>query len=383
MFEIAMMVIIVLLALLFVNLSRRNQTLLQKVQESERNLAFYSDFINTIPIPLYIKTEAGFSSNKAFAKAFGTFSKEAYDALSLLPRNCEQTISLTYDNRISKNAHSFNATLLDSEKNIRGFAGALFDVTPLMKSKELVLSQKERLDLALEGSGDGVWDWDVKKETFFFSKQWKSIMGYDEDDRPCTLEAWLNLVHPKDMATVNSKIASLLQGQNELLFVEHRLRNSEPLRWIAVRGKVIYDRREQPKRIVGTIRDITARKLSEEKEHTQLSLFLSYFEHLPAIAFIKDEKGKYLYMNNAYQRFIGFKTWQGKNALELFDATTAQAIEESDRMALYEGKTEHQLCLPTLEGLSENLTLYKFPIDNESNQKFLCGFGVVINNPFN
>lgn len=382
MVEMILALLIILLLVLSIKLYRHNKILIQQSQQYAQESNHLHNFIETIPLPLFLKTAQGFTVNKAFQKAFGTFSKEAYDALNLLTRNSDQTIPLTFDNGIVKNIHVFNASLRDNKNNVNGFAGALCDITPLFKSKELLLTQKERLDLALDGSGDGIWDWDIKKEHFFFSKQWKEIMGYDEDERPSNLESWLNLVHPKDMATVNAKIASLLQAHNEVLFIEHRLRGDEPVHWIAVRGKVIFDNFHQPKRVVGTIRDISARKMNEEKEHKQLSLFLSYFEHLPAIAFIKNTQGVFVYLNGSYQRFIGFKTWVSKNSFELFDTQTAQAIEESDRLALYEGKIEHTLNLPTFEGTVERYKVYKFPIEDDNGQKFLCGFGVPINKPF-
>lgn len=382
MLEMILALVIILLTILSTLLYWRTKKLTQQCHHQAQESKRFHDFIETIPLPLFLKTTQGITVNKAFQKAFGAFSKEAYDALALLPKNSEQTIPLTFDNNIIKNVHVFNASLWDEQNTMSGFAGAICDITPLFKSKELLLGQKERLALALDGSGDGVWDWNVKKEHFFFSKYWKEVMGYDEDDKPSSLESWLNLVHPKDMAMVNVKIAALLQGQSKVLFIEHRLRNVEPLRWIAVRGKVIVDTFNQVNRVVGTIRDISARKMSEEKEHKQLSLFFSFFELLPAIAFVKNDQGAFIYLNGAYQRFIGFKTWSSKSSLELFDAKTALAIEESDRLALYEGKIGHKIDLPTIEGTLESFQVYKFSIEDDNGQKYLCGFGVPINKSF-
>jgi PAS domain S-box-containing protein len=201
-------------------------------------------------------------------------------------------------------------------------------------------------------------------------------MGYEEDDKPSSLSSWLNLVHPKDMALVNERLASHLDGKSNCLFIEHRLRDSEPLCWITVRGKAIFDKPGKPLRLTGTIRDITERKNAEANVALQQALFLSFFENLPAIAFIKNAKGHYIYLNYSYQRYIGFRTWQGKTALELFKPDVAEAIIESDRLAIYEGLVEQTVTLPTEEGREEMFKTYKFVIESDEGEKYLCGFGI-------
>ena len=66
-------------------------------------------------------------------------------------------------------------------------------------------------------------------------------MSYAEDDRPTSLSSWLNLVHSKDMALVNEELKKHLDKENEFFFVEHRLRDTNPLRWITVRGQALFD----------------------------------------------------------------------------------------------------------------------------------------------
>lgn len=205
-------------------------------------------------------------------------------------------------------------------------------------------------------------------------------MGYEEDDKPSTLSSWLNLVHSKDMALVNERLASHLDGESDVLFIEHRLRQSDPLRWITVRGKAIFDKQRKPLRIASTIRDITERKNAEAKIAVQQALFFSFFENLPVIAFIKNAKGHYIYLNHSYQKQIGFRSWQAKTALELFTPDVAEAIIESDRLAIYEGLVKQTIELLTEEGEKELFKIYKFVIENDEGEKYLCGFG--INNSF-
>jgi two-component system, NarL family, sensor histidine kinase UhpB len=204
-------------------------------------------------------------------------------------------------------------------------------------------------------------------------------MGYEAKDHPTTLSSWLNLVHSKDMALVNERLKAHLDGKSDLFVVDHRIRQSEPLRWVNVRGKVIVGKNEQPIRMVGTMRDISERKEDEVKERFEHERFIAFVEHIPALSFIKNAQGSYVYMNQAYQKFLGFKTWKNKTAMSLFNEKTASDIAETDRLSLYEGVIEHNIMLPTSEGLVNHFHLYKFVIDEE-NEKLLCGF--CINKPF-
>jgi len=331
---------------------------------------------NALHAPIFYKKGAKFEANKAFYRAFGPFTKEAFSHLDTLPKHGQHTLELTFDNGIRKSVHIHCAPLLDAEQTPIGTTGVVFDSSELNRSKEHLLAQKERMERAIEGSGDGIWDWDMTRETLFFSKIWKQIMGYEEDDNPTSLSSWLNLVHPKDMALVNEKLASHLDAKSDYLFVEHRLRDTEPLRWITVRGKAIFDKRGKPLRLTGTIRDITERKSAEAKLAGQQALFLSFFENLPAIAFIKNTKGHYIYLNHSYQKYIGFRAWQGKTALELFAPDVAEMIIESDRLAIYEGMGEQTVILSNEEGKEERFKTYKFVIENDEGEKCLCGFGI-------
>ena len=355
-------------------------------KECKRKITPKSSPIETIfdslPVPIFYKKETKYEANKAFHRAFGSFAKEAFERLDTLPKHGQHTLELTFDNNILKSVHIHCTPLFDTKQNPIGMTGIVFDTSELNRTKENLLAHKERLESAIEGSGDGIWDWNLTRETLFFSKTWKYIMGYEEEDNPSKLTSWLNLVHPKDMAMVNEKLALHLDGKSDFLYIEHRLRETQPLRWITVRGKAIFDKKGTPLRLTGTIRDITKRKHAEANIALQQAIFLSFFENLPAIAFIKNTKGHYIYLNRSYQKHIGFRTWQNKTALELFTPDVAEAIMESDRLAIYEGLVEQTVTLPTEEGKEERFQTYKFVIESDEGEKFLCGFGIMINKSF-
>ena len=366
--------VILLLAAVFFysSFSKLQKTLLSMQKET----SFYKNIFNAIPIVLFYKNGPIEDGNKAFHHAFGPYKKELFEHVQTLPKNSEQNVELIYDNHIKKQSLVISTSLLDEQNNVIGLSGAILDMHAWNKSKENLFIQRERLELALDGSQEGIFDWDMEHDIFFYSPKWKQIMGYEPHETPSTLLSWLNLVHPRDIAHVNEALAQYLDGRSNFLFVEHRIRNSEPLIWVAARAKVISGEKHKPLRMCGTIRDISLRKKSEEKQRIYKDMFVSFVDNLPILAYIKDAQGHFLYVNNFFQKYLGFQAWYMKSAHELFDASTAEKIAECDRLALYEGKIEHTLFLPNEEGVSTPFDVYSFPIDNDDAQKLVCGVGI-------
>lgn len=355
----------------------RTQKQKKYIDTMETSLFTFNELFHALPVPsFYQKKGESYRVNKNFTHAFGNSSTDVLEKIKTLPKNGEQTLELTFDNNIKKNVTIHTSAILNRDKDIIGLAGVLFDISGMQKSKELLLTQKQRLELALDNSQEGIWDWDIDRDVFFYSPKWKSIMGYAPNESPHVLSSWLNLVHTKDMAMVNEKIKKHLDGESEFFFVEHRIRNSNPIQWVRVQGKGIVGKNNLFQRMIGTIQDISLQKREEEAQKQYQELFTSFVAHLPVIAFIKNMEGKYLYMNNAYQKYIGFQTWKDKSADTLFSSTTADTINTTDRLALYERIIKHNVILPTEEGAEQEFTVYKFPIENDDGEKLLCGFGI-------
>ena len=177
---------------------------------------------------------------------------------------------------------STKAPLRDSEGRLIGILGISRDQTEA-KLAELELRRSEaRWQFALDGSGDGIWDWDMRSGHVFYSHQWKAMLGHAEEDIGSTVSEWSQRVHPDDVARCWDIIEAHLQGRSLDFVLEHRMRTRDGRwRWILDRGKVIERGTDgQPLRVIGTHTDITARKESEAailalNERLQLALGVS------------------------------------------------------------------------------------------------------------
>lgn len=125
---------------------------------------------------------------------------------------------------------------------------------------------EQRWSFALEGSGDGVWDWKIGTDETFFSRRWKEMLGYEEHEFPNSCEAWHQIVHPDDLEKTTAGLQAHLDGESDSFHIEYRIRRKNgEWQWVLARGLVMErDQSGKPLRMVGTHTDITERKQNEE-----------------------------------------------------------------------------------------------------------------------
>ena len=120
---------------------------------------------------------------------------------------------------------------------------------------------EERLSRAIEGTGAGLWDWDMVKDRVFFSKSWKKMLGYEEHEVKNDFSGWKSLWHPEDASRIEKAINDYLEGKTDVYEIEHRLRHKDgSWHWISTRGDIERDRTGKAVRWTGTNIDITESK---------------------------------------------------------------------------------------------------------------------------
>ena len=144
--------------------------------------------------------------------------------------------------------------------------------------EDLLIKSEERLRLTLDAAQIGVFDWDVKNDTFEASPVYYSMLGYPVESGPGDRAVWLARLHPDDRSKVAEKIASVLARQANAYSYEARMRHADgSYRWLSVKAfSVERDAQGMVTRILGIRADITERKRSEE----ELELYKSGLERL-------------------------------------------------------------------------------------------------------
>lgn len=141
------------------------------------------------------------------------------------------------------------------------------DVSERIKAEETLRESERRWNFALEGAGDGVWDWNVQTNEVFFSKQWKRMLGYEPDEIQNDLKEWEDRIHPDDREQCYYALNKHFSMEIDIYVNEHRLRCKDgSYKWILDRGKVV-ERNDtgDPTRLIGTHTDITRSKEMEER----------------------------------------------------------------------------------------------------------------------
>jgi PAS domain S-box-containing protein len=134
------------------------------------------------------------------------------------------------------------------------------------KQAEVALRQsEERLQLALEASGDGLWDWNITTGAVYYSPQYMEMLGYQPGELPETVETWNYLIHPDDKSWVLSVLNRHMQNSSSPYAFDYRVRTkSGEWKWVADYGKIVArDQQGRPLRMIGTHKDVTDRKQTE------------------------------------------------------------------------------------------------------------------------
>ncbi len=161
---------------------------------------------------------------------------------------------------------SHAAPWFDSEGAYAGHVGIALDITEAVNAQEELLVSNERLKLAIEGSGDGVWDWDMRNDALLYSKRLKEIIGLSEKDTIDRREDWEALTHPEEQERVAAALNACLKGETSSLKSEHRIRcKNGSYKWVLLRAIVVArDKQGRPLRMAGTLTDISEKRSSEE-----------------------------------------------------------------------------------------------------------------------
>lgn len=125
--------------------------------------------------------------------------------------------------------------------------------------------EKERLDLVLEGTGLGLWDWNLQSGQVIFDKRWTEMLGYQLAEVRQHVQFWQDRVHPDDLAVCLQDIQAHLENRTAYYSNIHRLQHKDGTwRYILDRGRIVErDAAGKPLRFTGTHTDVTRLKETE------------------------------------------------------------------------------------------------------------------------
>ncbi|PWF47947.1 sensor domain-containing diguanylate cyclase [Massilia glaciei] len=141
--------------------------------------------------------------------------------------------------------------------------------------------------LAVEGSGTGIWDRDVGTGQILYSRGWKALFGYADDQVSDRIEDAYLRVHPDDLGQVRASIESHFEQKSEVYVVEHRLLCADgSYKWASSRGKVVSrDADGKPLRMIGITTDVTVMRRMATQLHECARTVTRLTNEVPALVF--------------------------------------------------------------------------------------------------
>ncbi|WP_372769744.1 response regulator [Pseudoalteromonas sp.] len=212
----------------------------------------------------------------------------------------------------------------------------------LAASEKEIKQSEERFKVAVEGSNDGLWDWDILTGSVFFSPRFRVLLGYDnEKEYPSTLSSFFNALHPDDKARVNDSIEQHLTN-NKPYDIEYRLRNKNgSYRFYRAKGTALRDKQGNPIRMAGSLTDITIQKrdqdaLKEAKERNDLLAQAIEACNLGiSISDAAESDNPLIFINSGFERMTGYgQEAIGKNCRFLQGPKTSREAVNQIRTAL-------------------------------------------------
>ncbi|MEP6544920.1 response regulator [Microcoleus vaginatus GB1-A2] len=244
------------------------------------------------------------TSKFRYHPAYLAFGMEAYIGTRVLVAGKVYS-TLSFSSK-SPRAESFKSAHVELLKLMAQWIGSEIE---RHQAEVALQASEERWELALRGSNDGVWDWNVNTNEVFFSARWKKMLGYEDHEIPDRLDEWRKRVHPDDLGWVMQAIQDHFERKTPFYITEHRLLCKDgSYKWILDRGQALWDEAGRVVRMTGSHSDITNRKKLEQEIQAREQLLNAFFKgaSLAGVGLcIHDRQFRFLQINEALAEING------------------------------------------------------------------------------
>jgi PAS domain S-box-containing protein len=255
------------------------------------------------------------------------------------------------------------------------------DITEQASRMARLQEDAERMRILTEHLEDGLWIADPRVPRLIYATpQASALRGRPAARMLEDFSEWTAAVHPEDRERVRQ--AFFAAGVEGNYSVEYRVvRDDGSIVWLHDRGIAVHDAQNRPRFLAGITTDVTVRRNAEDTMRSTLATMTALVEHAPALVWLKDAQGRYVYANREYGRLTGFSGEQlrGKTDFQVFPRAAAERMHENDARARAAAGAQHfEEALQLGDGLHHFATLKFAARDSEAPAGSLCGIAIEI-----
>lgn len=172
---------------------------------------------------------------------------------------------------------------------------------------EQLREQELRWRLAIEGNNDTIWDWDILNNQTYRTPDWCDFVGCSKQELNSSNDDWSVRIHPDDFERVMSANQDYLTGKTNYYRIEYRLRcEGGTYKWVLSQGKKLLNQHGHPIRMIGTMRDITSRKVAQQELQRSEERFRRAFDDAAIGMALVATDGQFLQVNRSLCEIVGY-----------------------------------------------------------------------------
>ncbi len=219
--------------------------------------------------------------------------------------------------------------------------GIVQDITEQKMAEAAIAERERQLNMAMEGTGLGLWDWNMVDNTIKINKRFIEVIGYDGiiSKSEIGFDFLVSIIHIDDYNRILTSFLNYIQSDSKTFEEEFRLKHSRGyFVWVHVRAKVFEWQNNKPSRSIGTFLDITERRLAEIKMQKSEEKFRTLTQLSPSPICIQSID-KLLFVNPAWVEALGYSEKQAlkHSFVELVHPDFQKLAERYSRLRLFEG----------------------------------------------
>lgn len=239
---------------------------------------------------------------------------------------------------------TYKKPVINAQGEVLGTVGFARDITSRKAIEQALEQSEQRWQVAISGSKDGIWDWDIPTGRVFFSERWKEMLGYRPEELAGAYQEWASRVHPDDLPRVEAEIQRHLHGETDFFQSEFRMRHKDGSeKWILSRASALFDESGRVIRMSGSHTDITERRAADEALRDRTLQLDAIFSLSPDGFISFDRERRIKYVNPAFRRMTGLEDGE------------LLGLDEANFTAIMAEHCSASMAFPGLDNLREDL----------------------------